>query len=296
MEISDHEYERLMHRSKLMDIAQDVLIVLNSEGVILDVNEAGANLHGTRVENLIGTNCADLLHPTSVGHMMEVSGGLLIAGVDGTDSMTLRAFRHDGEIVHLELRVSFSNADQKFYVVERDVTDQFQHTSELEALSETLRVLAATDTLTGVPNRGAFDKRMDEIVANDEEGWLTILDVDHFKEINDTFGHVAGDEVLKTIASDVSRLLHSNEILARIGGDEFAIVSPVTDEVVFEDRLRQISAVVNRKFDLDTAQVNVTCSLGASRRVRGEGTTDWLRRSDNAMYANKAAGAGWVAA
>lgn len=282
------EYQRLLNRSKLMDLAQDVLIVLDSTGVILDVNEAAARLHGTSIDQLIGTNVVELLHENSVGHMMDVSGRLLLAEADGSDSMLLDAVVANGDIVNLELRVSFSHEDQQFYVVERDITAQHQRTVELEALSEKLRVLAATDTLTGIANRASFDQRMEEIVASDEDAWLVIIDVDGFKSINDTYGHVVGDGVLKTIANKLSAQLNSNETFARIGGDEFAIILPVTHEINVDERITFIEEAVQGLLQIDgTTQVPLTCSVGACQRQQGESIDEWHRRSDRQMYVQK---------
>lgn len=271
-----------------MDLAQDVLIVLDASGVVLDVNQAAAELHGTPVDELIGSNCMDLLHPDSVAHMMKVSGDLLSAGTDGAATMILKAIVQSGETVHLELRVSFSQEDQQFYVVERDVTAQYHRTCELQALSEQLRVAASTDTLTGIANRASFDQRLGEAEMLDEDAWLVIIDVDKFKSINDNYGHVVGDSVLRSIASRVSEELNSNELFARIGGDEFALILPVSHEVDAHDRMRRLEAAALPDVTLEDGQaVQVSCSIGASRRELGEATTDWLRRADAAMYAHK---------
>lgn len=296
MEISESEYERLIHRSRLMDVAQDVLIVLDAAGTILDTNQAAAILHGTTVEALVGVNCADNLHPSSVDEMLRVSSDLYAAGKDGTDSMTLKAIRGDGQTVHLELRVSFYHAEKKFYVVERDVTEQFREASELQAHSETLRVLAATDTLTGISNRSAFDKRVAEVQQTDEEAWLVMLDLNRFKEVNDTLGHVVGDELLKQIASALSQNVNDDELVARVGGDEFAIIAPLASEKSFRARVTEIQRVLNRSYSVLDHDVPTTCSVGAARRVSGESKTDWLRRADRAMYDDKHRSRGQLAA
>lgn len=294
MELSDAEYERLIHRSRLMDVAQDVLIVLDANGTMLDINQAAADLHGTTVDALIGVNCADHLHPSSVEEMLRVSSNLYAAGVDGSDSMTLKAIRGDGQTVHLELRVSFHHESKKFYVVERDVTQQFMEASELQANSETLRVLAATDTLTGISNRSAFDKRVNEVHETDEEAWLVILDLDKFKEVNDTLGHVVGDELLKRIASELASNVSDDELVARIGGDEFAIISPVSSESLFRARLTELQDLLNRSYSILDHSIATRCSVGAARRLSGETKTDWLRRADRAMYDDKQSSRGHV--
>lgn len=296
MEISESEYERLLHRSRLMDVAQDVLIVLDASGTILDTNQAAAELHGTTVDALIGMNCADNLHPSSVEEMLRVSSNLYARGEDGTDSMTLKAIHGNGETVHLELRVSFHHAEKKFYVVERDVTEQFLKASELQAHSETLRILAATDTLTGISNRSAFDKRIAEAQETDEEAWLVILDLNRFKDVNDTLGHVVGDELLKKVASQLAGSVNDDELVARIGGDEFAIITPVASERSFRVRMAEIKHKLNRSYDVLDYNIATSCSIGIARRQSGESKTDWLRRADHAMYDDKHGSRGQLAA
>ncbi len=289
MEIEDHEYERLLHRSRLMDLAQDVLIVLDSAGHILDVNEAAAKLHGTTIEDLLGTAVIELLQPESADVMVETAAAMYLAGEDTTDSMHLTAYRHDGELVHLELRVSFSYSDQKYYVVERNVTEHFERTQKLEELSEILQVQAITDTLTGVPNRAGFDQEMQRIEDEDLEAWLIIMDVDAFKSINDTYGHVVGDTLLQTLAEELQSIAKPDDLIARIGGDEFAIITRDTDELGFQRRLSRIRALVNRTFEVEEGlEIASSSSLGASQREPGETIANWLRRSDRNMYENKA--------
>lgn len=290
MEISDAEYGRLLHRSRLMDLAQDILIVLKVDGVIEDVNEAASRMHGLTVNELIGTSCADFLHPSSAKRMLDIAVAMYETGVDTTDTMTLDAYRHDGETVHLELRVSYSVGDQRFYVVQRNVTAQVQQTSQLQTLTEELHTQALTDTLTGVPNRASFDKRMAEVGKADEDAWLTMIDLDRFKTINDTFGHVAGDAVLIAIADRVSQAVRPDELFARIGGDEFAIIAPGESEQSFRQHIARIEGLVNIPVDVgDGVQLTATCSTGAAQRQSGETSTSWLRRSDREMYATKEA-------
>lgn len=290
METSDAEYGRLLHRSRLMDLAQDILIVVTLDGVIEDINEAASAMHGLSVNEIIGTNCTEFLHPSSAKRMLDAAAAMYETGVDTTDTMSLEAIRHDGETVHFEIRVSYSVGDQRFYVVERDVTAQVLQTSQLQTLTEELHTQALTDTLTGVPNRAAFDKRMAEVDKSDEDAWLAMIDLDRFKTINDTFGHVAGDAVLIAIADRVSQAARSDELFARIGGDEFAIIAPAASEQSFREHIARIESLASMPVDVgDGVQLTATCSTGAAQRQSGETSSSWLRRSDREMYAIKEA-------
>ncbi len=289
MELEQEEYERLVHRSRLMDLAQDILIVLDTYGVILDVNGAAAEMHGGVTADYIGRNCAEFLHPSSAQQMIDAAMAMYLGGVDSTDTMELKAIRHDGSTVYLQLRVSYSAKDMKFYVVERDVTVEFQRTSELIAMSEELRMQSLTDPLTSIPNRGAFDSAMEMVQEMDADAWLIMLDIDDFKAVNDTYGHVAGDGLLKAVAKNLSSAMGTNDLLARLGGDEFAIIIPETGEAEFEERLEQIGRVANDSVTIDQIELKPHCSYGATRRLPGESMASWLRRSDRMMYSQKKA-------
>jgi len=270
-----------------MDLAQDILIVLDVYGNILDVNDAAAQMHGVPVDELIGTSCAAFLDQEGATQMLSVAVRMFDSGVDCTDTMRLKTLNVRGETVYLELRVSYSVNDQKFYVVERDVTEQMLRTQELETLSEALRRQAVTDALTGVPNRSAFEERVAQVESSDEQAWLSILDVDNFKAINDMHGHGVGDKLLVAVASRVSGAVAAEDLFARIGGDEFAIVSPADSEKRYRDRLSRITDVVNATTVVGSIRLRSTCSVGAAQRQRGEPNAMWLRRSDQNMYTAK---------
>ena len=287
MELAQEEYERLIHRSRLMDLAQDILIVLDTYGVILDVNGAAADMHGGVTADYIGRNCAEFLHPSSAQQMIDAAMVMFRGGEDCTDSMELKAIRHDGSTAYLQLRVSYSAKDEKFYVVERDVTVEFQRTSELIAMSEELRMQSLTDPLTSIPNRGAFDSAMEMVQELDADAWLIMLDIDDFKAVNDTYGHVAGDGLLKGVAKNLSSAMGTNDLLARLGGDEFAMIIPEADEAEFAERLEEIARVANRPVIVDRVELKPNCSYGATRRLPGESMASWLRRSDRMMYSQK---------
>ena len=289
MELEQEEYERLIHRSRLMDLAQDILIVLDTYGVILDVNGAAAEMHGGVTADYIGRNCAEFLHPSSAQQMVDAAMEMYLGGEDASDSMELKAVRHDGSTVYLQLRVSYSAKDMKFYVVERDVTVEFQRTSELIAMSEELRMQSLTDPLTSVPNRGAFDAAMEMVEQMDADAWLIILDIDDFKAVNDTYGHVVGDGLLKAVSKNLSSAMGANDLLARLGGDEFAMIIPDVDDGEFAQRLDQIGRVANRSITVDRVELSPICSYGATRRMPGESMESWLRRSDRVMYEQKQA-------
>lgn len=151
--------------------------------------------------------------------------------------------------------------------------------------------LMVHDPLTGLRNRQTLRSELSAAVAQsspERPASILVIDVDHFKTINDSFGHPAGDRVLRSLAELVAREVRGEEMLARVGGEEFAVLLPETDALgatATAERLR--SAVAAEGFEGVGA---VTVSLGVDSLQRGDEPEDLMRRADEALYAAKAAG------
>ncbi|HEX4377326.1 MAG TPA: diguanylate cyclase [Steroidobacteraceae bacterium] len=158
--------------------------------------------------------------------------------------------------------------------------------------SAQLRQLAMTDELTGIPNRRALLTLLSQTLRRDS-GPISILiiDMDHFKSINDRFGHLVGDEALKKVSADLSDALAGPAVFGRLGGEEFAAVLPNTgskDAFVLAEDLRE------RVFRLDMSrwlgERRLTVSVGVATSVPQDSISSMLRRADSALYAAKDAG------
>lgn len=152
---------------------------------------------------------------------------------------------------------------------------------------------AETDALTRVPNRGAFDKHLtrQHSLGAGLAGTLAVLDVDHFKKFNDTYGHRAGDEVLRVVAGILHSRLHKHGIVARFGGEEFAFVLdglPIQDAMHLVDDAR--AAIGLREIAFEGNKLRVTASVGVAELVAGEPAENWLQRADEGLYRSKEAG------
>ncbi len=171
--------------------------------------------------------------------------------------------------------------------------------SDLRAfrLEATLERLASTDMLSGALNRHAFDGR-----ARTELGRaarhrlplsLLLLDIDHFKRVNDTYGHPAGDEAIRMLAERTRALLRQTDLFARLGGEEFAVLAPHTDleaAAQFAERLREEIASLRIPLE-DGRPLAVTVSVGvATWNGRGETLEALLSRADRALYGAKHGG------
>ena len=188
-------------------------------------------------------------------------------------------------------------------IIGLDITSQYRMTEDLrgqiaraEALEEELREMALTDALTGLPNRRAFKDRLDEAIANsDRHGQafaLAYVDVDHFKAINDTYGHDMGDEALQALGDTIRNHNRVGDVSFRLGGEEFAVLlSPIDPNAVEKVAHRLRKAIAVTRISLDATDLRVTASIGAVvRNSGGWDASTCMKRADDALYAAKAAG------
>lgn len=288
-EATGYDLRRLIHRSMLMDLADDILLVLDPTGVVLDANHAAADTHGLERGSLIGVNTIDFVHPDS--HDDYFAFASLIGPEDGSMRRRLKCRRVDGTILWLDVKASWSANARRFYLVERDVSADVARTTELRELSERLAHQALTDPLTGLHNRSAFDDRIGTAAISAAD-CLVVIDVDHFKEINDNHGHYVGDELLRRIAGRLRANVREGDFLARIGGDEFiAILAGGLDGApATGTRLAELVSVLSEPHEIDGNVVVATCSLGAAHRRAAEPGDSWYRRADTALYVSKGDG------
>lgn len=177
-------------------------------------------------------------------------------------------------------------------MVDKRTHDLEQRTIELEAAKKELEKLAYTDSLTGVNNRFSFLEKTDKELSRSKRlGYslgLMMLDLDHFKLINDNYGHDAGDQVLQRFASTVKACLRKEDTFGRLGGEEFAIVIPGGDKIGMHklaNRLRE--AVEAIEFSFFENGKNVTISIGYTQIRNNETIKTALKRADTHLYTAK---------
>ena len=174
-------------------------------------------------------------------------------------------------------------------------------TETLSARSETLEQAALTDALTGMQNRRYFDDALKEYIEEfrriDKPIGLMILDLDHFKEVNDTHGHDVGDEVLRAVARCLRDMTRYHDVVARLGGEEFAVVAPNMSEdmlVKFAERIRR--AVAGMAVLSGNMRLKVTTSVGLAVWDKRESAEEFYRRADRLLYQAKRMGRNRVCA
>ncbi len=163
--------------------------------------------------------------------------------------------------------------------------------------SQVMRALAMTDELTGVPNRRQVLAQLDELLRDGPGCAVLIVDIDHFKSINDEYGHLVGDDILRAVSATLRGIAHDPVKLGRLGGEEFLIASPENNEIAARRLAERLLAEV-RTLDLSRHLPGrrVTISIGLTVTTPGDTVAALLRRADEALYAAKANGRDCVVA
>ena len=180
---------------------------------------------------------------------------------------------------------SLSVMEERLVDVEKTANTYKKHLAEQKFKS-------LQDSLTRLPNRAAFDERM-EIEFKRWQRYnhslcMAVVDIDHFKKINDTFGHSAGDKTLKVIAQALKKTLRGTDFIARYGGEEFVILIPessVADLLVPLNKIRE--SIKRIPFKFKESKVQITISIGATMFTKGDGPREAFDRADSALYKAK---------
>ncbi|WP_379133233.1 diguanylate cyclase domain-containing protein [Paenibacillus sp. sgz500958] len=225
----------------------------------------------------------------------EIAWAKLKSVVKGTPRMSeLRMRGGDGQWVWLETRVSPIKGSRsfpaQFMLVSREITQRKQY-------EERLHKLAFYDHLTAIPNRAHFKMYMENLITQPEERRqdiaLALLDCDRFKQLNDTLGHLAGDEFLQLLSRELQQTVKGAGQAFRIGGDEFAVVlHRFTTPEMLDEMLNRLLQLFNKSWSVDKgASFHTSASIGVALYPQhGQTINDLLRAADLAMYRSKSQG------
>ncbi len=177
-----------------------------------------------------------------------------------------------------------------------DVTDQALGKLRVERLNDELQHMSCVDGLTGLFNRRYWQERFDShfklLRRRESSSTALMLDIDHFKKINDTYGHQAGDEVIKTLARVIQKSTRETDLAGRYGGEEFAIIlvdSNQNNAVKVADRIRRLAEAM--AVEHEGQLIHFTVSVGVSEfRSQTTSNTAWLEQADRALYLSKHSG------
>ena len=269
----------------------DGIIVVDLEGRIVGNNTRFLEMWRFAVRSLLGTTIAHLT-PTIMGQLKDpetfkrTSGDIFAQDSDEEKRVLELA---DGRVFELSSKLQMIEGAVAGRVWSfRDITEQRQAEAKLLHM-------ASFDSLTGLLNRRSFQEHMDAYLATSARDGVhaavLLLDIDHFKDINDSLGHEAGDEVIVQLAALLTEHL-TGGIIGRFGGDEFAILlSDVTPQMAQDVADRLLATVARRSFRGAGVQLPLTVSIGIScYPSHGLSVRDLISRADLAMYEAKAAG------
>ena len=259
-------------------------------------NKAAEGLTGYSAVEVMGKRCADnvLMHVNESGCLLCVGGCPLSRTVtDGLPHQAELYFHHkNGTRVPTEVRVSAITDRDGIVVGAVEIfNDNSRHRAVRERAHE-LTKLAFLDPTSQVANRHYLDlqmlRQLERFSKSGAPFGVILADLDEFKKINDTCGHVAGDATLVVVAKTLSGCLRESDVLGRWGGDEFLVILPnVTKEILVSMSERCRALVARSTVPLGSIQVPVTISVGVAMSVHGDSVESLLHRADQDMYCNK---------
>jgi diguanylate cyclase (GGDEF)-like protein/PAS domain S-box-containing protein len=257
------------------------IALVGPNGDWLRVNKTLCDMTGYPEDQLLASTFQDITHPDDLdADLAQVRQ--MLAGEIRSYEMEKRYFRADGSVMWILLSVSLvrdaGGAPLYFISQIQDIDERRRAQSELERL-------ANSDALTGALNRRAWDDALAHAIAHAEQVAeplaIALIDLNDFKRVNDSLGHDSGDRLLEHAARAWQEQLRSGDLLARIGGDEFAVLLP-------DCAAADLASVVRRlKFAL---RHRAGCAIGTAVLSPGDGAAELMRRADAALYADKATG------
>ena len=291
VEIERRVAEERFRRS--FDHAPVGMALIEPSGEFMQVNDAMCRLVGYEAEELIGRRATELIHEDDLEGGRERRDQLRTGEIDHYQR-ELRLIRSSGEPVWISLHLSLvrDSEDRPLHGI-----CQVLDITERRRLERELRHLADHDPLTGLLNRRGFESELERHVAHvnryGAHGALLVVDLDHFKAVNDTLGHEAGDLLIQSVAQILSARLRDSDTVARLGGDEFAILLPEADAASAESVAATLVTDIHDHAVATGGPVprQVTASIGVTVFETGiESAAEALVDADTAMYEAKQAG------
>ena len=270
--------------NNLLEVLADGVAIIDASARIEHANPAFAELFGYRPGDLHGQSIDVLIpataraeHHRHVTRFRQGNERHLLMGTRGV----LQAQARDGSSIAVSISISrMTHPDgERFVAVVREVTAQLEHYEKL----------SGTDHLTGVANRMRLSRHVDTLLANHADFSILYIDLDGFKPINDAHGHSVGDAVLKIVARRLQNAVRDSDLVARVGGDEFAVV---VDGAGSRQSLRalieHLRSRVQARVHVGDFNAPIGLSIGHASSPRdGTSQAELLARADALMYADK---------
>ena len=266
--------------------AVDAIILADSNGSIIFWNESASKIFGYTEQEILGKPLTILMpeqyrgsHQQGLEHIRSTGKSEYIGRIN-----EMSGLRKTGDTFPIELSVAMWRVGKEtfFSGIVRDITKRKQMESDMQ-------ILATTDTLTHVFNRIKYAELMareiERVRRYNHPLSIIMFDIDNFKKVNDTYGHMVGDTVLCSLTQIVKENLRETDFLVRWGGEEFVIIAPETD-LPRAEKLAERIRLATESYRFDQVE-RVTISLGVAQFHQDDTEDAFIKRADNAMYTAK---------
>lgn len=280
---------------KILDHISSGVYFVDIERTITYWNKGAEKLSGYSANEVVGKKCSEFLnHVDKYGNTLCGDGCPLISTIKNGKPLETEAFmlHRLGQRVPVLVQamplMETKNEIEGAVEIFHDISSLKLAESHIQELSD----VAYKDQLTGVMNRRGIEKMLD-LWFNDylQTGYpfgIIFLDIDDFKQCNDTYGHLYGDQILIQVCERLKQNIRQSDIVSRWGGDEFLILLHEVNENTIENVVNKMEYVLNHnQYSIDTVLSTVNSSLGGGVIQKGEGLVDFIQRVDKAMYARK---------
>jgi diguanylate cyclase (GGDEF)-like protein/PAS domain S-box-containing protein len=276
--------------ASLIANASDVIMIVATDGSLRFASPASERTLGLRPEEIAGRNLLDLWSGDDTERLRSFLGDVAATSGEAVGPVEMRIERGRERYV-LEIVGSNLTGDPAV----QGLALNFRDITERKALEEQLRQLAFHDSLTLLANRSLFRDRVQHALALAQRGRYQVavmfLDLDNFKNVNDTLGHDAGDQLLQAVAQRLVKSTRSSDTVARLGGDEFAILVEGQATATEVDGLAALLIErLDQPFALSATEVHVSASIGVAFSTPESSADALLSKADIAMYHAKAGG------
>ena len=280
-------------RTVFDSVTEGIFVSEPGSGRFLEINPSGCRMFGYTREELLGLDVAALSSGMPPYTRQDVGRWIAKARAAGPQTFEWQCRGKDGRVFWAEICVrfaAFGGADVVLATL-RDISDRKQ-------VERRIRRMARQDALTGLPNRGVFVDAVDGAIARATRAGsrfaVLLLDLDHFKDVNDTLGHPAGDDLLRGVAARLRGAARDSDIVARFGGDEFAVLMPeVRDDAGAAALAAKLIAALEPPFSIQGNDIRIGTSIGIAMGTPAERSVEaLLGHADVALYRAKAEGRG----
>ena len=271
----------------LTENSTDIVVNMDQQGRLQFVSSSIRQVNGREAGELIGKPMSVLLHAEDFARAKKSFRQIL----EEPSTVTINEFRGRAKTGDVRWYETHSRAVLDDDGAVSGVVSAIRDITHRKAHEERLALAALTDPLTGLINRRGLDEELHMRLASGGGGCVALFDLDHFKRVNDTHGHAAGDEVLRRFAALARSSVRDQDVVARLGGEEFAVVLP--DATIDQARLvcdRVRRAVGEARMRVDDVTITITVSGGVATYSGSQPADEVLRAADRALYRAKDAG------